>query len=808
MHCSSCAQRVEAALRDVPGVARAEVNFATRSARVTGPVGVPELSSAVRAVGYEAVELTQAAGAEARDELHAARNRFVLAAFLALPVAATMFGVPHEYMHQAAWAALVLTALQAVGPGRSIFLTAVRLALRFSTSMDTLVALGAGAAWVYSAFALIVRGETHLYFESAAVIVALVLLGRYLEERARFAAGAAVRSLWALAPATATVRRNGRDESVPVAELRVDDEILLRPGECVPVDGQVISGSAALDEAVLSGEPRPVRRGPGDPVASGAMLVDGTLTLRATRVGAETSLAQTVAAVEQVLASKAGAQRLADQVSSVFVPTVLVLATATFVTWYFTGHGLADAAMPALSVLLIACPCALGLATPTVIMVISGRAAREGVLVRNAAALERAGRIDVLLCDKTGTLTEGHPEVTWDKALFQPLPVGLFEALSAAERLSEHPVARAVQRWALARSGALGAQSSRPSELSMLPRADYAAPKIADFRSHAGRGITATVNDVPLAVGSVSFVQEHVADWAGVPAEAQIPPECSAIAVALGGKAVLLLGAADRLRVGAGAAVKALQSEGIEVRLATGDRLSAARAVAAQVGIPDAFVHAELNPEDKQVLVKQFAAQGRKVGFVGDGINDALALAEAYASFAMGTGSGAALQAADVTLKQPDIAKVRDAIRIARAARRVIAQNLVWAFGYNVVAIPLAATGLLNPMLAAAAMAFSSVSVVLNALRLRGKTRVEPESAAVPEAAHSAHITLGICGMNCEHCVKSVTAALKSVPGVTEVHVSLKPAQARVTYDPVHVSQEVLASAIKAAGYSMSESSL
>ncbi|MBI3830249.1 MAG: cadmium-translocating P-type ATPase [Planctomycetes bacterium] len=795
MTCASCAARVQSALAKVPGVARAEVNFANRSALVAGDVPVAVLEAAVHAAGYEAEELSNVAKDDGREELRAARTRFVFAAVLGLPVTAVMFGLPHEWMGHAAWLGAALTTLQILGPGRVIFVRAARLALRFETNMDTLVALGAGAAWSYSLYALIAHGQTHLYFESAAVIVALVLMGRWLEERARFSAGDAVRSLMALTPTTATVRREGLEESVPVAALKAGDEILLRPGDTVPVDGVALAGSAALDESALTGEPLPVRRGPGDAVTAGAAVAEGSLVIRATRVGAESSLAQTVAAVERAIGSKAGAQRLADAVSAVFVPVVLLLAVATFLAWHFTGHDLEQSVLPMLSVLLIACPCALGLATPTVVMVVSGRAAREGILVRNAAALEKAGQVDILLSDKTGTLTVGRPEVTWHRALAEALPEGVYAALGAAEGLSEHPVARAVQRWAA---------GLRPGT--------YEKVEAGEFQSFAGRGISARVSGRTMVVGSVSFIKERAANWNAEAAAKDLPPECTAVAVAFDGAPVLLLGVSDTLRLGAAEAVRALQAEGIEVQIVTGDRESAAKAIAKQAGIEAERVHFGMTPAGKQQLVEDLKAKGRRVGFVGDGINDAAALAAANAGFAIGTGAGIAMQAADITLKAPDIAKVLESVRIARAARLVIVQNLCWAFGYNVLMIPLAAFGILNPMLAAGAMAFSSVSVVLNSLRLRGKS-LGP--AAVPGAVgeslkqgetqmaapKSETLTLKIEGMNCEHCVKTVTKTLKSVPGVSVAEVQLTPGQAKVTFDAAKTDAKKLAAAVADAGF-------
>lgn len=804
MSCASCAARVEAALRKVPGVAAAEVNFGAKSASVAGVASFEDLAAAVKAGGYElAAPGERPADREAgeREALRAARNRFVTAAILGVPVFVQgMFGVPFADMATALGFSALLTTVLLAWPGRGFFVRAARLAVRFETNMDTLVALGAGAAWAYSMSTALpyLSGEVHapahhmdvpVYFESAAVIAMLVLMGRFLEERARFAAGDAVRSLLKLAPEFATVRRGGEEHSVPVADLQAGDEIRLRPGDAVPVDGRVTEGAASLDESAITGEPLPVRRGPGDEIAAGATVAEGSLVFRATRVGAESSLAQTVAAVERAIGTKAEAQRLADKISAVFVPCVLVAAVATFGGWLATGHTLGEAVFPALAVLLIACPCALGLATPTVVMVVSGRAAREGILVGNAVALERAGQIDMLLCDKTGTLTEGKPSVAWQRALNgADLSDERIAQLAAAERLSEHPVALAVVRWA-------DAQGQAPGAMKL---------EAANFSSHAGRGIRAQAGGVDVAAGSASFIKEVAEGWAGLPQDLEIPPGHSVVVAAFDGKPALVLGIADTLRSGAKEAVSALGGSGIEVHMVTGDQESAAKKIAQDVGIPAERVHAGMRPEQKRELVERFLKDGRRVGFVGDGINDASALASATVGFAVGSGTAVAMQAADITLKRPDIAQVLEAVRIARAARRVILQNLGWAFGYNLLAVPPAALGLLNPMWAAGAMSLSSVSVVGNALRLRGKRmKGEHQAPAAPSALAS--VTFQVDGMSCEHCVKTVTKALQDVPGVAQAQVQLKPGQATVRYDAAKADRAALASAVRQAGFKPGE---
>jgi len=850
MTCASCAARVQSALEHVPGVLQAQVNFATRAALIEGTVAEADLVKAVEAAGYGAMPLEHAHDS-AREELVRARSAFLFSAALAAPVFALgMLGVPAEYAMQAAWLSAALTTLELCLPGRGFFIRGAKLALKFQTSMDTLVALGAGAGYAFSLYVLIAHGHTHLYFESAAVIVALVLMGKFLEERARYAAGDAVRSLMELMPATTIRLRMDKEEEVPVPALVKGDRILLKPGSRVPVDGVVERGEAALDEAHLTGEPMPVTHFPGDQISSGAIVVEGSLVIRALKIGKDTSLAQTTAIVERAIGTKANAQRLSDKVSAWFVPIVLLLSAVTLGVWLLLGADAEGAILPALSVLLIACPCALGLATPVVVMVSAARAAQAGILVRSAAALERAGGIQVLLCDKTGTLTAGRPEVTAAYQLGRdPLPE-IGPLIAAGARLSEHPLAQALRRWADSSSG-----------LTTLPLT-------TSFLSTAGQGFRVRVGGRRLTVGSPSYVAADTGIEAYHYEPQRLPPHATAVAVALDRKPAAIFGLEDRLRPGSAQAVKELRAAGIEVRVATGDREGAALSIAREAGIEAAFVRADLSPQDKFNLVEELKIAKKRVGFVGDGVNDAAALSLADTGFAIGTGAAVAMQAADITLKVPDLSKVLETVRIARAARRIMIQNLYWAFGYNVLAIPVAALGLLNPMLAAGAMALSSVSVVLNSLRLRGKHRLvlspaphaapsiapppppakphaqvapapalaplaapppppatpvppasvapasaplaapaaPPYAAQVPSAstassAPPASVTLVVTGMTCAHCVGAVQKALLGVAGVAQAEVELSPGRAVVAYDPARGKPEQMTEAVRAAGY-------
>ena len=711
MHCASCVARIERSLKKVAGVEEAAVNLATNRASVTydpAQTSLAALIAAVEKAGYGATPVTETRPKEAeapgRD---AALLNLVGAAALTLPVLVlSMAGMGMAGMGRPAWAEWVFAALTTAvvfGFGRQFFAGAWN-ALRHggAATMDTLVALGASAAYFSSLAELIWTPRPQVYFETAATIVTLILLGRWLEARAKRRATDTIQSLIALAPKTARrVAGDGSEQDVPVEALRPGDILRVRPGEKVAVDGVVTGGASAVDEALLTGESLPAEKTVGDTVIGGTLNKSGTLLYRASATGADTTLAHMVRLVEEAQGSKAPVQRLADAVSAVFVPAVLGIALITFLIWFFGLHaGVVGALAPAVAVLVIACPCALGLATPTAIMVGVGRGAALGILIKNGEALERAHTIGRVVFDKTGTLTEGKPALT-DVVLHDGLDRrGLLRLAAAAERGSEHPLGRAIVEGADA-EGLVGDAET--------------------FTSLAGSGVRASVEGRDVLVGTAALLRESgvvvpeaaEVDMARLEAEGK-----TSILVAVGGVEAGLLAVADTVRPGAKDAVARLHRMGLSVALLTGDSPRVADAVAAEVGIHE--VEAGVRPDGKAAAIKGRQDGGRvRVAMVGDGVNDAPALAQADLGIAMGKATDVAMAAADITLLRADLNGVADAILLSRRTMKIIRQNLFWAFIFNIVGIPLAALGLLNPMLAALAMAGSSVTVVTNSLRLK-----------------------------------------------------------------------------------------
>ena len=711
MHCASCVARIERSLKKVAGVEEAAVNLATNRASVTydpAQTSLAALIAAVEKAGYGATPVTETRPKEAeapgRD---AALLNLIGAAVLTLPVLVlSMAGMGMAGMGRPAWAEWVFAALTTAvvfGFGRQFFAGAWN-ALRHggAATMDTLVALGASAAYFSSLAELIWTPRPQVYFETAATIVTLILLGRWLEARAKRRATDTIQSLIALAPKTARrVAGDGSEQDVPVETLRPGDILRIRPGEKVAVDGVVTGGASAVDEALLTGESLPAEKTVGDTVIGGTLNKSGTLLYRASATGADTTLAHMVRLVEEAQGSKAPVQRLADAVSAVFVPAVLGIALITFLIWFFGLHaGVVGALAPAVAVLVIACPCALGLATPTAIMVGVGRGAALGILIKNGEALERAHTIGRVVFDKTGTLTEGKPALT-DVVLHDGLDRrGLLRLAAAAERGSEHPLGRAIVEGADA-EGLVGEAET--------------------FTSLAGSGVQASVEGRDVLVGTAALLRESgvvvpeaaEVDMARLEAEGK-----TSILVAVGGVEAGLLAVADTVRPGAKDAVARLHRMGLSVALLTGDSPRVADAVAAEVGIHE--VEAGVRPDGKAAAIKGRQDGGRvRVAMVGDGVNDAPALAQADLGIAMGKATDVAMAAADITLLRADLNGVADAILLSRRTMKIIRQNLFWAFIFNIVGIPLAALGLLNPMLAALAMAGSSVTVVTNSLRLK-----------------------------------------------------------------------------------------
>ncbi len=711
MTCASCALRIEKALSAVPGVARAEVNLASERATVEGIAGAlraVDLIAAVRRAGYEAQLLTgdierdrEIAAGEAR-RMKIESRRLALAVVLSVPLLAPMAGLMLPGWMQLALA----TPVQFLIGAR--FYVAAWKALRTRVgNMDLLVALGTSAAYFYSVYLLLGRAaESHLYFDSAAVVIALVTVGKWLEARAKRSTTAQVKALMSRRVERARVERGGEEIDVSANAVAVGDVVVVRPGERLPVDGTVIGGHSEVDESLLTGESLPVAKAPGDRVTGGSINSGGLLRIEATAIGEQSTLSRIIALVEGAQAKKAPVQRLVDRVAGVFVPVVVAISVAAFLGWWLIAGSFTGGLIAAVSVLVIACPCALGLATPTALMVGTGVAAKAGILIRDAEALERAHRLDTIVLDKTGTVTEGKPAVT------EVVPNGISEhdllALAAAAQAgSEHPLARAV----LARARALGADGETP-----------ARPALEEFQSHAGTGLTARVGGRRLAIGNRRLMQQHGVRFEdGEPRAERLEAQGRTVMwiAALDPQPTWLglIAVADRVKPEAAAAVRHLDEIGIETVLLTGDNERTAAAVAAQLGIRR--VLAGVLPEEKAAEIERLQAAGRRVGMVGDGINDAPALAAADVGIAMGTGADVAMQSAGVTLMRGDPRLLGDAIAVSRATYRRIRQGLFWAFVYNVVGLPAAALGLLSPMIAGAAMALSSVSVVSNALLLR-----------------------------------------------------------------------------------------
>ena len=826
MTCASCVARVEKALKAVPGVVEASVNLATEKATVRGAAAPEAIVAAIERAGYgaHAVDPARVASAPERQGGTSlpAWWPVAVAAVLSLPLVAPMLAHPLglDWMLPG-WLQLLLATPVQFWLGARFYRAGWKAVRAGAGNMDLLVAIGTTAAYALSLYLLVEAGPRHmphLYFESSAVVITLVLLGKWLEGRARRQTVQAIRALEALRPTEALVRRAGRDVSIALDDLRTGELMVLRPGERVPADGRVLEGESQVDESLLTGESLPVPKRPGERVSGGSVNGEGLLLAEATAVGADSMLARIIRMVEDAQAAKAPIQRLVDRVSAVFVPAVLLVSLLVLLGWGLAGGDWQQALLNAVAVQVIACPCALGLATPTGIMVGTGAAARHGILIKDAEALETAHALRTVVFDKTGTLTEGRPALLAIEALPGASRRRLLALAWAAQQYSTHPLARAV------------AEAGQANGLQPLPALDAAAL--------AGRGVRARVGLDTVWLGNGRLLREAQADGGIPPAlreAAQVHEAAghslSWLALARDGAAPEVLGLlvfGDRIKPGAAAAIARLASMGVQSIMLSGDHRGSAAAVARAVGL-ERYV-AEVLPDQKAQAVQALIAEGKgKVAMVGDGINDAPALAAADVGFAMAGGTDVAMHTAGVTLMRGDPLLVADAIDISHRTYRKIRQNLGWAFVYNVVGIPLAAFGLLNPVLAGAAMALSSVSVVGNALLLRrwqparaGAGAVRPEAqlealrlppepqamdsmngaAPAPLTGEAKMYELTVQDMSCKHCVGRVTKAVQEIDGDAVVTIDLPTGKVRIDSQ---ADLDRIAAAIDQAGYPVSD---
>lgn len=719
MTCAACANRIEKGLGKLPGVTNANVNFALESARIEfspGEVTIADMQSKVKQLGYSAdvKEDKASSGDHREEEIRKQKQRLLVAALLSLPLLWSMVGhfsftswiyMPELLMNP--WFQLILATPVQFYIGWNFYVGAYKALRNGSANMDVLIALGTSAAYFYSLYLTINwyfdNGNAHhapsLYYETSAVLITLVVMGKLFEALAKGRTSEAIKSLMGLQAKTASVVRDGQELTIPVDEVWVGDIVLVRPGDKVPVDGKVVEGESSVDESMLTGESLPVGKKAGDPVIGATINKNGMLRIQATRVGKETALAQIVKVVEEAQGSKAPIQRIADRISGIFVPIVVGIAVLSFLIWYFlvSPGDFAGSLEKAIAVLVIACPCALGLATPTSIMAGSGRAAEFGILFKGGEHLEQTHKIDTIILDKTGTVTKGKPELT--DVIASGDETEFLRLVGAAEASSEHPLAEAI--------------------VAGIRNRNMEIPGIEAFEAIPGFGIKATVEEKTVLIGTRRLMGQYDVD-AKEAFETMSRLEESgktAMLVAIEGRYAGMVAVADTIKETSKAAISRLKEMGLQVIMITGDNERTARAIAAEVGID--HVRAEVLPEGKAEEVMKLQALGKKVAMVGDGINDAPALATANIGMAIGTGTDVAMEAADVTLMRGDLSSIPEAIYMSRKTMSNIKQNLFWALGYNTLGVPIAAIGLLAPWVAGAAMALSSVSVILNALRLQ-----------------------------------------------------------------------------------------
>ena len=704
MSCASCAKKIEDAIGNTNGVSESIVNFATRKATVTGRAPAEEIYKIIEGLGYGIVKEETPAVSE-KEIAQSEWKKFLISTILSVPVfTISMFMIHFRFSDLTQF---ILTTAVIFWPGIVFFKNALKQVRHWSIGMDSLIALGTGTAYGFSVITLI-RGGSGLYFESASIIITLILLGRFFETKAKGKAGEAIRKLMDLQPRMARVIRDGTEKEVPVIDVRVGERLAIRPGEKIPVDGVIIEGWTSIDESMLTGESMHLNKEEGDKVFGGTVNTTGLIYVTAENIGANTVLAHIAKLVAGAQGSRAPVQRLADKVSGVFVQIVIIIALLTLGGWILAGYQFSEAIIPAVAVLVIACPCALGLATPTAVMVGTGRAAEAGILIKDATSLELAYKIKTLVLDKTGTITEGKPKVT---DLFNindeketaetdnKNGLDILHIIGSCEQHSEHPIGMAITHYVKGQGIDL--------------------EEVKDFKAIAGMGVSAIYNGSTVLIGSDKLMTENNIDVSGLKQKAmEIKDEGKTIAfLAVDNKAETVIGIGDVVRDTSKDAIQEINDMGVEVVMLTGDNEVVAETIGKEMDIMT--VKSNLRPADKCDEIKEIQQSGKIVGMIGDGINDAPALATADVSFAIGTATEIAMEAANITLVKGDILRACEALKLSRQTMNIIKQNLFWAFGYNVLALPVAAFGFLNPMIAAGAMAFSSVSVVTNSLRLR-----------------------------------------------------------------------------------------
>ena len=719
MHCASCAVRNERSLTKLNGVKSATVNYALRSAAVEydeTKLSEHDLHQAVVKTGYKVQEMEQSmqnmehmnhgASDDSIKEQKEAKIKAVVALIFAIPALvlamfSVEFGVKIGTYDMSIIMQAILSTFVILVLGWEFHRGMLITARHFSANMDTLISIGTLAALIFS-FWIMLNGKNDFYFETGAVITALILLGRYFEAKSRGQASQAIEKLLELGAKTARVIRNGKETDIPIEEVLAGEIILVRPGEKIPVDGVVTSGTSSVDESMLTGESMPVGKKKNEQVFGATINMSGAIEMKATKVGKDTVLAQIVKVVQEAQTKKAPIQRLADKVSGIFVPIVIVIALVTGTLWYIVTGNIEQSIIPAVAVLVIACPCALGLATPTAIMVGTGLGAKKGILIKNGEVLERSKKIDAVIFDKTGTLTEGKPKVT-DIVALKGKENDLLRIAASVEKLSEHPLAQAVVQEA----------QTKKTKLT----------KVSGFKSVTGKGVYARIGTVIIRIGNLRMMKESgISTTKAQKVVNELEEQAkTVIAVAKNKQIIGILAIADTLKQDAKEAVEKLDALGIETWIITGDNKKTAHAIASQLGVTK--VIAEVLPQDKASKVEELQKQGKHVAFVGDGINDAPALTQSDVGIAMGTGTDIAIEAGSIVLVKGHPTKVVEALLLSRLTLKTIKQNLFWAFFYNVAALPLAAFGLLSPMIAAGAMAFSSVSVVGNSLRIKKKIK-------------------------------------------------------------------------------------